>query len=377
MGPQSRREYLEQIRNRYKHAGRKYKSRILTEFCANCGYHRKHAIRLLNRSACGPHARPGPAPHYPAEIQTVLKYFWLVTNRLCSKLLKAALPLWLPYYPDPKALTPEIREHLRKISPATIDRLLRPVRKEYGSHGLAGTRPGHSLKLQVPIRTSHHDVTCPGFIQADSVAHGGDSVEGDFVWSLTLTDVFSQWTETRAVWNKGYSDIAQAIADIEAQLPFSILGFHVDNGGEFLNHHLWHYFRNRQPPVQFTRTRPDHKDDNAYVEEKNWTHVRQLLGYQRIDKPELLPTIKRLYEAWNLWRNLFCPTFKLRSKEKIGSRYIRHYEPPRTPAQRLIEAPEVNEALKTHLTEKLTNINPVNLKKYIDHHQRLVLSALR
>jgi len=377
MGPQSKREYLEQIRNRYQRAGRRYKTQILYEFCANCGYHRKHAIRLLNRPVSSHHARPGPAPHYTAEIRAILKYFWLTTNRLCSKLLKAAIPLWLPYYPHPEALTPEMREQLHRISPATMDRVLRPVRKQYGSHGLAGTRPGHCLKLQVPIRTTHHDVVCPGFIQADSVAHGGNSVEGDFVWSITLTDVFSQWTETRAVWNKGYSDIAHAIADIEAHLPFPILGFHVDNGGEFLNHHLWKYFRDRQPLVQFTRTRPDHKDDNAYVEQRNWTHVRQLLGYQRIDNPDLLPVINRLYETWNLWRNLFCPTLKLLSKEKIGSRYVRRYATPRTPAQRLIDSPEINEALKTHLTEKLTNISPVSQKKFIDYHQHLVLSNLR
>jgi len=374
---QSKREYLEKIRNRYAHAGRKYKQKILDEFCTICGYHRKHAIRLLRQQPASSHHRPGPASLYTDDIKAILKYFWLTTNRLCSKLLKAALPLWLPYYPEQRALTPKIREQLSQISPATIDRLLRPVRKQYGSHGLAATRPVHTLKLQVPIRTSHRNVDCMGFIQADTVAHGGNSVEGNFVWSLTLTDVFSQWTETRAVWNKGYSAIAQAIADIEAQLPFPILGFHVDNGGEFLNHHLWRYFHNRQPPVQFTRTRPDHKDENAYVEQKNWTHVRQLLGYQRIDNPDLLQTINRLYEAWNLWRNLFCPNLKLLSKEKVGSRYIRRYAAPRTPAQRLIDSSALNEAVKTHLTEKLTNVNPINLKKFIDHHQQLVLSVLR
>jgi hypothetical protein len=374
---QSKREYLEKIRNRYARAGRKYKQKILDEFCTICGYHRKHAIRLLRQQPTSSHHRPGPASLYTDDIKAILKYFWLITNRLCSKLLKAALPLWLPYYPEQRALTPKIREQLSQISPATIDRLLRPVRKQYGSHGLAATRPVHTLKLQVPIRTSHRNVDCLGFIQADTVAHGGNSVEGNFIWSLTLTDVFSQWTETRAVWNKGYSAIAQAIADIEAQLPFPILGFHVDNGGEFLNHHLWRYFHNRQPPVQFTRTRPDHKDENAYVEQKNWTHVRQLLGYQRIDNPDLLQTINRLYEAWNLWRNLFCPTLKLLSKEKVGSRYIRRYAAPRTPAQRLIDSSALNEAVKTHLTEKLTNVNPINLKKFIDHHQQLVLSVLR
>lgn len=374
---QSKREYLEKIRHRYAHAGRRYKHKILDEFCAICGYHRKHAIRLLRQQSSTCRHRPGPTSLYKDDIKAILKYFWLVTNRLCSKLLKAALPLWLPYYPEQRSLTPEIRKQLCKISPATIDRLLRPIRKQYGSHGLGATRPVHTLKLQIPIRTSHRNVDRPGFIQADTVAHGGDSTEGDFVWSLTLTDVFSQWTESHAVWNKGYANIAQAIAEIEEHLPFTILGFHVDNGGEFLNHHLWRFFRRRQPPVQFTRTRPDHKDENAYVEQKNWTHVRQLLGYQRIDNPDLLPTINRLYEAWNLWHNLFCPNLKLLSKEKIGSRYVRRYAAPRTPAQRLIESTEINELLKTHLTEKLTNVNPINLKKFIDHHQHLVLSVLR
>lgn len=177
---QSKREYLEKIRNRYARAGRKYKHKILDEFCAICGYHRKHAIRLLHQQPSVCHHRPGPASLYTDDIKAILKYFWLTTNRLCSKLLKAA------------------------------------------------TRPVHTLKLQVPIRTSHRNVDCLGFIQAATVARGGNSVEGNFIWSLTLTDVFSQWTETRAVWNKGYS----AIADIEAQLPFPILGFHVDNGGE-------------------------------------------------------------------------------------------------------------------------------------------------
>jgi hypothetical protein len=371
----SKHEYLEKIRNRYAKAGRKYKKKILDEFCSVCGFHRKHAIRVLNQRASVRYHRPGPKPLYKDEIKVILEYFWLATNRLCSKLLKAALPLWIPSYPKQETLTPAIRKQLNQISPATIDRILRPAHRKHGSHGLAGTRPRHTLKLQIPIRASHSDVNCPGFIQADTVAHGGNSVEGNFVWSLTMTDVFSQWTETRAVWNKGYFGIAEAIADIEKRLPFPILGFHVDNGGEFLNHHLWRYFHNRPNKVQFTRTRPDHKDENAYVEQKNWIHVRQLLGYQRIENPDLLHDINRLYEAWNLWRNLFCPTLKLRSKNKIGSRYSRRYLTPLTPAQRLIDSSEINEAIKTHLTEKMTNINPINMKKFIDHHQKLVLSV--
>jgi hypothetical protein len=374
---QSKREYLEAIRERYRNAGRKYKRLILDEFCENCGYHRKHAIRLLNGKGKPGPRRPGPARIYGEAVGKALKDLWLKLNRSCSKVLKAAIPLWLPFYERTVHLSPGTRAQLLRISPASIDRLLRPVRQQYGSHGRVGTRPNNRLKHQVPIRTSHAGVDRPGFIQADSVSHGGDSTEGDYLWTVTLTDVFSQWTECRVVWNKGYEGVAQAVRSIEQQLPFPILAFHSDNGGEFLNHHLRRYLRQRQIPVEQTRARPDHKDDNAHVEQKNWTHVRQLLGFQRLDNPELLAPINRLYEAWDLLQNFFCPTLKLKSKTKIGSRYLRRYESPRTPCQRLLDCPVLNEALKTHLTERKLNINPLHLKKFIDHHQRLVLSPLR
>lgn len=374
----SKKEYLETIRRRYAGAGRKYKTKILDEFCEICGYHRKHAIRLLNRQPPKQRRRTGPRPFYGDAVREVLKDLWLLMNRPCSKLLRAGIPLWLPYYEQTSSVSRSIHKKLLCVSPASIDRLLQPVRKKYGSHGLGATRPVNPLKHQVPIRTHHTNIDRPGFLQADSVAHGGDSVEDSFVWSITMTDVFSQWTECRAVWNKGYHGVAKAIEQIEGVLPFAILGFHSDNGGEFINHHLYRYFRNRHEPIEFTRTRPDHKDDNAYVEQKNWTHVRQLLGYQRIEDSNLVNTINQLYEAWGIFQNFFCPTLKLKSKTKVGSRYIRRYEKiPCTPVQRLLDSSFVNEAIKTHLTEKMTNVNPINLKKFIDHHQHLVLSALR
>jgi len=375
---QSKKEYIEVMRRRYARAGRPYKKKLLDEVREVCGYHRKYAIGLLNGTPSKKRCRPGPRRIYGDAEREVLKGLWLLMSRPCSKLLKANVPLWLPHYERENPISPPVRAKVLQISHASIDRLLKPVRKKYGSHGLGATRPVSPLKHQVPIRTHHDGVAEPGYLQADSVAHGGNSTEGDFVWSITMTDVFSQWTESRAVWNKGYSDIAQAIERIETVLPFCIKGFHSDNGGEFLNHHLYRYFQNRDVRVELTRTRPDHKDDNAYVEQKNWIHVRQLLGYQRIEDPELVATINRLYEAWSLYRNFFCSTQKLLSKTKVGSRYIRRYEEkPRTPAQRLLEAPSTNEAIKTHLTEILINTNPIKLKRLIDHHQHIVLSDLR
>jgi len=375
---ESRQEYVEVMRRRYAGAGRLYRQKLLDEVCEVCGYHRKYAIELLNRKSLKRRCSPGPRRIYGDAVQEVLKELWLLMSRPCSRLLKANLPFWLPHYERQHPLLLPLRAKVLQISRASIDRLLKPVRRKYGSHGLGATRPVSSLKHQVPIRTHHDDVVEPGYIQADSVAHGGNSTEGEFVWSITLTDVFSQWTECRAVWNKGYSDIAKAIQQIEETLPFRIKGFHSDNGGEFLNHHLYRYFLNREVKVELTRTRPDHKDDNAYVEQKNWNHVRQLLGYQRIDNPSLLATVNRLYEAWNLYRNFFCSTQKLLSKIKIGSRYYRRYEEkPKTPAQRIFEASSTDEAIKTHLTGILVHIDPIKLKSLIDHHQHIVLSALR
>lgn len=374
----SKKEYVEVMRRRYAGAGRRYKKKLLDEVCEVCGYHRKYAIELLNRQVSRSHRRPGPRRIYGDAVREVLKDLWLLMSRPCSRLLRANIPLWLPHYEQKKPVSRSVRKKVLQISHASIDRLLKPVRKKYGSHGLGATRPVSPLKHQVPIRTHHDHVDEPGYIQADSVAHGGDSTEGDFVWSVTMTDVFSQWTESRAVWNKGYHGVALAIERIEDVLPCSIRGFHSDNGGEFLNHHLYRYFRDRDIPVEFTRTRPDHKDDNAYVEQKNWTHVRQLLGYQRIEDPKLVDTINRLYEAWGIYQNFFSATQKLLSKTKVGSRYTRRYEKtPCTPAQRLLQSPSTNEAIKTYLTEILTNTDPIKLKTFIDHHQHLVLSALR
>lgn len=371
-------EYRVAITTRYRTAGRKYKKLILDEFCRVWGYHRKHAIRLLKETPPRAKVSRGARPKYDAEVVHVLEDIWLATNRLCSKLLKAALPIWLPHYRKDHRLRPEVAEKVLKISPATIDRLLKPTRRIYGSRGRCGTRPGTWLKHQVPIKTDHSDVDRPGFLQADTLAHCGESMEGDFVWTLTLTDVFSGWTENRAVWNKGYEGIRQALQEIENELPFFLLGFHSDNGGEFLNHHLFRYLSERKRPIAFTRGRPSHKNDNPYAEQKNWFRVRQILGYQRIEDASLIPTINLLYRSCSLFNHFFCPTQKLLKKSKIGSRYTRTYEEiPQTPYQRLMDSPHLFEPQKLHLGVLSSTLNPFDLKKLIDHHQNIILHALR
>src|SRR6185295_3974184 len=209
---------------------------------------------------------------------------WLAAEQPCGKRLVPILRQWLPFYERRYGqVSCRQRKLLGKISSATLDRLLGGARAEYPGRGRCGTKPGSMLKTEIPIRTGTWDLTRPGYLEADSVAHCGASLAGSFIWSLTYTDIFSSWTEGRAVWNKGAAGVLSATKDVENGLPFDLLGFDCDNGGEFLNHHLWTYLSQRKHPVEFTRSRPYHSDDNAHVEQKNWAWPRQLLGYNRLE----------------------------------------------------------------------------------------------
>lgn len=316
----SKREYLRQIRSRYRRGGRVHKSKILDEYCEVCGYDRKYAIKRLASDPHRPRRKPGRKALYDKErLLPLLKRVWLASDQMCSKRLRAALPQWLPHL---SMLSAENKTQLLSLSPATMDRMLRPLRVRYPGKGLGGTKPGTLLKHHIPIRTGNWDITRPGFIEADTVAHCGNSLAGDFIWSLVFTDIFSGWTQLRATWNKGAFGIQQQIIDLEKQTPFAIAGFDCDNGSEFLNYPLLEYFTHRQKPVAFTRSRPYHKNDNAHVEQKNWTHVRQLLGWDRLENPQLVESINDLYrKEWSAYQNFFCPSMKLVSKERVRSRY--------------------------------------------------------
>lgn len=374
----SKEEYLRAIRGRYRRAGRAYKQKILDEFCAVCGYHRKHAIRKLNARSSKAQKKPGRPSKYGAGERKVVEKIWLAANRPCAVRLQPMLEVWLPYYEEEQGAVAEAtRQRLVKISSRTLERLLGPIRRRHGRRGKSGTRPGVLLKQQISIKTHHAHIHQPGLMEADTVAHCGDTLEGNFVWSLTLTDIFSGWTENRAVWNKGYAGVKTAIIGIEEQLPFSLTGFHSDNGGEFINYHLFRYFQERDVPLQPTRGRPWHKDDTAHVEQKNYTHVRMLLGYQRIEDHNLLRPINQLYEAWGLFNNVFCASRKLVGKIKDGSRYTRRYDRAQTPCQRLLDSPHIDQAKKTYLTELICNLSPFQLKRQIDHLQDKILRQLR
>jgi hypothetical protein len=372
---QSKREYLLAIWERYQRVGRRFKSKILDEFCAVCGYTRKYAIGLLSRKPRRRRRKPGPRRRYDGQVLEPLKVIWLAAEQLCSKRLKAALPLWLPFYEQEHGpLVEPVRQKLLQISAASIDRLLKKERARYRGKGLCGTRPGGLLKHQIPIRTDNDDVDRPGFLEADTVAHCGNSLAGDFIWSLTFTDIFCQWTENRATWNKGAEGVLGQVKDVEANLPFELLGFDVDNGSEFLCFHLWRYLLDRPRPVPLTRSRPYRKNDQAHVEQKNWTHVRQLLGYQRLEQPELVPLINELYRTWGLLHNFFCPNLKLLTKTRKGAKTIRKYSPPQTPYQRLLESKHLSQEQKQQLQNRFQQLNPLQLKREIEQKLKLVLN---
>lgn len=368
---------LAQARARYGGRGKEGRSRLLDEVCALCGYERKYASKLLagRRRLPGGRRRGGSVPQYGSEERAVLKGIWLAAEQPCGKRLQPALPIWLPHYERRKgALAPELRQKLLQLSAATIDRLLAPCRTRLGSRGRCGTRPGTLLRRQIPVRTEHWEVSGPGFIEADTVAHCGESMAGEFCWSITATDVHTQWTETRAVANRSQHAVQSRIAQIEQALPFCILGFDTDNGGEFLNWHLLRYFQERPKPVHFTRSRAYRKNDNAHVEQKNWTHVRQLVGYGRLEGEAAAELLNCLYaREWGWFRNFFCPVMKHLRTEVEGSRKRRVYDRPATPFERLKASGQADRAVLARLEARFAQLDPFALREQIETQLRLVL----
>ena len=374
----SKKEVLAVMRLRYGGRGRKGRSRLLDEFCELYGCERKYAIKLLRgqrRCEGKKKRRSGAKPKYGSGERAILKAIWLGSEQPCGKRLKEAIALWLPDYEREHGRVDEqVRQKLLKISAATIDRLLKPCRVSLGSRGRCGTRPGTLLRQQIPIRTEHWDVSGPGWIEADTVAHCGESMAGDFCWSVTLTDVHTQWTETRAIWNRGQHAVQQRIAEVEKALPFEILGFDSDNGGEFINWHLNNYFQLRTKAVAFTRSRAYRKNDNARVEQKNWTHVRQLVGYGRLGEVVQAELLNELYvREWNLFRNFFCPVMKHIRTEVEGSRKKRIYDKAATPFERLKACGTIAPEQIVRLEALQKTLQPFAMKRRIEKQlQRLL-----
>jgi len=379
MSPRTKLEYLETVLKRYRRCDRIGKSHILDELCANCGFHRKHAIRLLRKLKRRRRVQlghRGPKPVYNTdEILQPLKKIWLAANLPCSKRLKAILPLWLPGYEHRYgSLLPDNLKLLQRISAATIDRLLKPIRVRHTRH--CTTKPGTLLRNQIPIATEQWNQSKPGFLEADTVAHCGESMAGQFAYTIDCVDIATGWSEQRAVWGRGETDVLMQIRHIEQSLPFPLLGFDCDNGSEFLNHHLLRHFRDRSKPVLFTRSRAYHKDDNAHIEQKNWTHVRQWLGYDRFDNPRVVSLLNDLYcNEWRLFQNFFCPSVKLLDKKRVGSKTIKIHDSPKTPYQRVLESSHVSQEIKTDLATRFVSLNPFTLREFIERKLKNIFQS--
>jgi hypothetical protein len=371
MARQSKREYLRSIHKRYRQGSRSEKRAMLEEFCKVCGYNRKYAIWLLSRPLSKAVARRAVTERsatYSKATIAVLTKVWEASGYLCSQRLKAALPQWLPWIKKHFDISAELQKQLLAISTRQMDRRLflhkRTVKRRlYGT-----TRPGSLLKHMIPIKTDHWDVTLPGYLEIDLVSHSGASAAGEFIYTLDCVDISTGWVERQAVMGKGQLGIVAALREIEQRLPFPLRGIDSDNGSEFINTHLFNFCRQRAKDcsVQFTRSRPYKKDDNAHVEQKNWTHVRKLLGWDRYDTLDALKMINQIYPQLRIFQNLFQPSMKLRTKIRKGSRVIRHYDQPCTPLQRVLKSQKIIVPQLQGLKSLLQNTDPFELSGRID-----------
>ena len=337
------------------------------------GYHRKYAIAVLRAEPSPPRKRRRKR-RYGAAVQDALAKIWREANYPCAPRLKAMLPQWLPFMP---ALEPQTRTALERISPRSIDRLLQAKRSQLRRRIYSHTRPGALLK-QIPVRTERWDVSQPGWCELDLVAHCGPSGGGEFINSLNMTDIASSWTETRAICGKGQYRVIAAIDEIRHSLPFELRGIDSDSGGEFINHQCVRYC-NTKPKLEFTRSRPFKKNDNAHIEQKNYTHVRKIFGWERFEGQAAVDAMNDLYaNELRTWMNFFQPSMKLVEKRRIGSRVIKKYDAPRAPLDRLIALNALPAPTAAALLAQRSAINPFELARRIERkvHRIMALASV-
>jgi len=367
------REYVDALRERYGRASKKEKGRILDEFCQATGRHRKAAIRLLGaRGGTGPPPKKKGRPErYGPELTRVLVQVWEAGDRMCGKLLTAVLPDFvgaLERHGELRLAARE-REALLAMSASTIDRRLRRWRRSLVRQPRRKAPATTTLKSQIPIRTwsEWQDVTA-GSVQADMVLHCGESGDGFYLATLTVVDVASGWVELRPSWGLGASRVRGALHRVAMSLPFALRELHTDNGSEFINHSLQGWCR--QHDIRFSRGRGYKKNDQAYVEQRNWLAVRRVVGYDRYASKAAFDALERLYKLQRLQLNFFRPVSKLLGKERIGAKTRKRYDTPKTPYQRLVESGVLDDATQSRLQQQLEAINPADLNRRIERSLR-------
>jgi hypothetical protein len=364
----SKDKYLDSLKKRYAKASKKERGKILDEYVQTTGYHRKHAIAILSgqyQLAPRPIRRPRKSV-YTVEDAKALDFLSDLFDGINAKRLRAAMDVELDglYQRGVLKVSRACYRRLKRISPASIDRL----RARYGQprpKSRHRTKPGTLLKSQIPIRTwAEWNEDRPGFVEMDLVGHDGGNLHGDYCLTLDFTDVKTGWTECVAVRNKAQKHVFEAIRLARRRLPFPLLGMDSDNGGEFINDELFRYCRDEH--ITFTRGRSGHKNDNAYVEQKNWSAVRRFVGDLRYDTPAQLTLLNQLYERLHLYLNFFIPVMKLKEKVRVGSKVKRVYDEPQTPYARVLASPDVAPKIKARLRVQYRQVDVVKLKQEID-----------
>jgi len=368
MSQGSKRELVAAIRPRYLKANKAGKVQILNEFIAITGYHRKSAIRVLRH---GPKVKglkkPGRQKIYRGEVVQVLEQVWEICGRICSKRLQPFLPEMVTILErhHELCLTSPIKSLLLSMSRSTIDRCLKKARFTSPQRGLSTTKPGVLLKQAIPIRTfTPWQDEHPGFLEIDLVAHCGSSTEGTYLNTLTATDIATGWTECLALPNKTQAAVSQAISQLRLNLPFPLLGLDSDNGSEFINDTLLRYCQNEQ--ITFTRSRPYQKNDQAHVEQKNWSVVRRTVGYDRLETLDELALLSSIYAELRHYINFFQPVLKLVGKERVDGKTVRKYDRATTPYRRVIQLDSLPLEVKARLSAQFVQLNPVALRANID-----------
>lgn len=369
MSFKGKRELVDTVRPRYYQATRPEKKRILDELVANTGYNRKYAIHLINHPAQSRRRRKRRGKRrYTLPVKAALITVWRAANCICSKRLVPFMEEFVTALErhGEIQLSVETRDLLLAMSRATVDRLLHSERPHYKRRGLGTTKPGTLLKQAIPIRTfADWDDLRPGFVDAvaDLVAHCNDSTGGEYLHTLVLTDVATAWTECVALPNRGQKAVGAAIHLSRQCFPFPMLGLDSDNGSEFINANLLRYCQ--QEHITFTRSRPYKKNDQAHVEQKNWTVVRQIVGYDRYEGPEALAQMQALYKVLRLYVNFFQPVMKLMSKQRVGSKVRKKYDVAKTPFRRVLDVPEASNESKVRLLHQHLSLNPAALLRQI------------
>jgi hypothetical protein len=368
MSQRSKREMIAAIQPRYLKANKAGKEQILNEFIATTGYHRKYAIRIL-KHGFPPKGlkKAGRRKVYQGEVIQALEQIWEICGRICSKRLQPFLPEIVSVLKrcGELSLSAETQALLLGMSRATIDRCLQPARFEPHSHGLSTTKPGSLLKAAIPIRTfTPWEDERPGFLEIDLVAHCGNTTEGTYLNTLTATDLATGWTDVRGLANKTQCAVSEAILELRQGLPFALLGLDSDNGSEFINEMLLRYCQTEQ--ITFTRSRPYQKNDQAHVEQKNWSVVRHTVGYDRLETPEELALLRSIYSDLRVYINFFQPVLKLVGKERIDGKVVRTYDQAQTPYRRVMGLGTIPVEVKARLTAQYVHLNPVSLRTSID-----------